>query len=138
MESQGLGEVAPSTELFDEDRFLLWMEWVTTNLGRDPRRAAIAARAATDASLRGVGFQGAVESATNVWRVTMPPRSRRSIGWLQVVGWILMGGAVSTVVAAVAIFAAALILFRDCGGPIVVCPDMCGGPTVQEPVSPSP
>jgi hypothetical protein len=45
-----------------------WLDWVTTNLGRDHQLAGIAATAATDAAQQGKGFNAAVAAATAAWK----------------------------------------------------------------------
>ena len=124
----------------DESRYRLWLEWVTINLGRDPYLASLAARAATEASLQGAGFQAGTEAARTAWHRGKSARSRRSIDGLEIFGYSLAFGSI----ALVALFVGGMILltmlssFADCGGPIVLCPDMCGGRQVEVPYSPSP
>ena len=44
-----------------------WLEWVTTNLGRDRTLAGVAANAAADAATHGRGFNAAAEAARTAW-----------------------------------------------------------------------
>jgi hypothetical protein len=44
-----------------------WYEWVTTNLGSDPKRAAAAANAAMDSAAHGRGFNDAAQAARRAW-----------------------------------------------------------------------
>lgn len=50
-----------------EDLYRKWLDWVTTNLGRDARLGEIAAVAATDAAVLGLGFNAAREAARTAW-----------------------------------------------------------------------
>jgi uncharacterized RDD family membrane protein YckC len=50
-----------------EELYRGWFDWVTTNLGRDSKLAAIAATAATDAAEQGRGFNNAAEAARMAW-----------------------------------------------------------------------
>ena len=50
-----------------EERYRNWLDWVTTNLGRDQHLAGVAATAATDAAELGNGFNVAVKAATAAW-----------------------------------------------------------------------
>jgi hypothetical protein len=50
-----------------EDLYRNWLEWVTTNLGRDHRLASVAATAAADAAGLGKGFNVAVGAAKAAW-----------------------------------------------------------------------
>jgi hypothetical protein len=44
-----------------------WFDWVTTNLGRDPYLAGVAATAATEVAQQGDGFNVAAHAATAAW-----------------------------------------------------------------------
>jgi hypothetical protein len=44
-----------------------WLDWVTTNLGRDHQLAGVAATAAADAAALGKGFNVAAKAATAAW-----------------------------------------------------------------------
>ena len=44
-----------------------WFEWVSLNLGRDPRLASMAASAAADAAVGGSGFNAAADAARAAW-----------------------------------------------------------------------
>ena len=44
-----------------------WYDWVTSNLGRDPARAAAATRAAAEAVAKGRGFNAAADAARASW-----------------------------------------------------------------------
>lgn len=59
-----------------DDLYAQWYEWVAANLGRDPRLASIAATAATEAALRGSGFNSAAESARAAWNTRHEPSAR--------------------------------------------------------------
>jgi len=50
-----------------EELYRNWLDWVTTNLGRDQHLAGVAATAATDAAELGNGFNVAVKAATAAW-----------------------------------------------------------------------
>lgn len=50
-----------------EELYGNWVDWVTTNLGRDTRLAEIAATAATDAAKLGRGFNNSAEAARIAW-----------------------------------------------------------------------
>ena len=50
-----------------EDLYRNWYEWVTDNLGCDPKRASIAAQAATELAARGGTFAAAADAARVEW-----------------------------------------------------------------------
>jgi hypothetical protein len=51
-----------------EELYRNWLDWVTTNLGRNEQSAVVAATAATDAAELGKGFNVAVMAATAAWK----------------------------------------------------------------------
>ena len=101
-----------------------WYDWVTSNLGRDPARAAAATRAAVEAVSQGRGFNAAADAARASWdgvrlaqvaAVTGPdpsgvPRS------LVAATALAVGGALASV---------ALILWMI--PPTASCTDLCPG-----------
>ena len=44
-----------------------WLDWVTTNLGRDKVLAVVAANAATEVAIQGSGFNAAADAARTAW-----------------------------------------------------------------------
>lgn len=62
-----------------EELHLRWMNWVTTNLGRDTRLAEIATLAASDAAARGQGFNKAEAAARTAWADAANPNSNRGV-----------------------------------------------------------
>lgn len=117
-----------------DELYLRWLEWVTINLGRDNRLASRAAHAATEAALQGAGFNAAVDAARKAWVSETTSHARSSVDWLGGIGRVIMFVSIPAVIAVVAGLGIGLSTLRDGGGgPIVMCPDMCGAPQVPAP-----
>jgi hypothetical protein len=101
-----------------------WYDWVTSNLGRDPARAAAATRAAAAAASEGRGFNAAADAARASWdrdrlaqvaAVTEPDPSSVP-GSLVAATALAVGGALASI---------ALILLMV--PPTAPCNDLCPG-----------
>ena len=114
-----IGDMIPSECLPREELYHNWHAWVTASLGHNPKLAAIAANAATDAAVHGSGFNEAAKAATTAWadavdvgrlgskRATSPRRPRGG----HALRIVRMGTSVLITVAIVA----ALLLIRHPG-----------------------
>jgi hypothetical protein len=58
-----------------QELYRSWLGWVTTNVGRDPKLAEIAASAAADAAEQGRGFNSAADAARTAWADATTPRT---------------------------------------------------------------
>jgi hypothetical protein len=78
-----------------------WLVWVTANLGDDSGLGAIAANAAADTAVKGLGFDAAAEAARSAWVEAAPPDKQlwRPGFWRLLLTnlyfWILVGSVVT-------------------------------------------
>ena len=101
-----------------------WHDWVTSNLGRDPVRAAAATRAASDAVAQGRGFNAAADAARASWNAdrlaqvaaVIGPDPGSLPGSLIAAAALAVGGALASI---------ALILWMV--PPTAPCTDYCPG-----------
>jgi hypothetical protein len=101
-----------------------WYDWVTSNLGRDPVRAAAATRAAAEAVAQGHGFNAATDAARASWeadrlaQVAVVKKADPSSipGSLIAATALAVGGALASV---------GLILWMY--PPTAACTDLCPG-----------